>query len=577
MRRKAEHQSMKEQDQDLKAVEIRIAEGSFRLIVSRREWFLALVFAVLLTTLLAVPYALGHVLARPGTEFTGTLMNPEDSQSYFAKMLQGLDGRWLYTIPFTPEEHDPAFLGGFYLALGHLARWFGLSLVTIWHGARVVAGLFLFLMTFVFVATFFRDKRSRWTAYALALLGSGLGWILFLAGQTRWLGAFPVDFKMPEAHLLFSALAFPHAALGTALLLASFWTLLRMVNAERRQGLFAVAAGLVNLALGIVYPFLIFLVTVTIALYWLYLSYRARQLLWRLAGLFAIAFFIPAPLFLYYAYTHETNAIFHSWSSQAITSSPPWPHYLVSYGVLLLLALLPYLRQRDRYSASGSNALLWSWVLAAALLLYAPLNPQRRFAQGVHVPLAILATAGLLQIIVPWLEQSRPFRWLVARPRYTTTGLERLIIVTFLAFMSLSNAYLLADLSVMTGVRQPYPFFRTQTELETVSWVRANTERSAIVLGAYETGNYLAAQAGNPVVLGHWAETKDWPVKYGLALRFYDSQTDDAWRRDFLQQQGVSYVWFGPQERRLGDFAPDNSDYLKPVHENGEFALYAVR
>jgi hypothetical protein len=141
-------------------------------------------------------------------------------------------------------------------------------------------------------------------------------------------------------------------------------------------------------------------------------------------------------------------------------------------------------------------------VLAAAILVYAPLNAQRRFVQGVHVPLAILATDGLLQVFLPSIERSRPFRWLVARPRYTTAGLERLLIIAFLSFMTISNAYILADLSLMTAVRQPYPFFRKQAELEAVSWVRANTDRAAVIFGAYETGNYLAGQAGIRVVLG---------------------------------------------------------------------------
>ncbi|MGD8858350.1 MAG: hypothetical protein PVG33_18600, partial [Chloroflexota bacterium] len=137
---------------------------------SRREWLLALGLSLALVLLLSLPYLLGHVLARPGTYFTGQIMNPEDSQSYFAKMLQGYQGRWLYTIPFTPEAHQPAFIGGFYLALGQLARVLGLSLVQIWHVARMAAGLFLFLATFGFVASFLERSRWRWTAFLLAVL-----------------------------------------------------------------------------------------------------------------------------------------------------------------------------------------------------------------------------------------------------------------------------------------------------------------------------------------------------------------------------------------------------------------------
>ncbi|MGD2049569.1 MAG: hypothetical protein PVH03_08740, partial [Chloroflexota bacterium] len=282
--------------------------------ISRREWFFALIIALAMTALLTIPYLLGYTLARPGTVFTGLIMNPEDSQSYFAKMLQGYHGHWLYTIPFTPEPHEPAFIGGFYLALGQLARWFHLSLDFIWNGARIVADLFLFLTTYFFISTFLDDKRQRWTAYLLAILGSGLGWLLFTLNRVEWLGAFPVDFKMPEAHLFFSALTFPHVAAGTSILLLSFWFLLKAIHGEDQRGIFAILAGVANLLLGIVYPFLIILVAATAVLYWLYLSVRAHQIQWRPAGLIAIALLIPLPLNMYYAYVQFNNEVFQAWS-----------------------------------------------------------------------------------------------------------------------------------------------------------------------------------------------------------------------------------------------------------------------
>jgi hypothetical protein len=109
------------------------------------EWKIAIAIAILATIVLSTPYALGYAFAGPKTEYSGIVMNPEDSQSYFAKMLEGYDGNWLYTIPFTSEEHSPAFVGGFYIGLGHLARFLGLSLVAMWHIARVVPDLILFL------------------------------------------------------------------------------------------------------------------------------------------------------------------------------------------------------------------------------------------------------------------------------------------------------------------------------------------------------------------------------------------------------------------------------------------------
>ena len=545
--------------------------------ISRREWLAVAGVALILAALLTVPYLLGYGVVRPGNVYSGTLMNAEDTQSYFAKMSQGYHGRWLYQIPFTPEPHQGAFVGGFYLALGQLARLLNSSLPAVWHGARFVSGFILFLTTFIFSATFLRSRQARWTAYLLAITGSGLGWLLFATGRTEWLGAFPVDFKMPEAHLFFSALTFPHVALGTATLLTTFWLILRALSGRPNRWFYAFLSGLANLLLAVLYPFMIYLVVAVVALYWVYLCLRVRDFLWRQIGPISLSFLIPAPLLLYYAVVLQENVIFRTWAEQALTQSPPWPHYLLAYGPMLILALLPLLRHHRRPEQEPPLIFLWFWLLVAVVLLYAPLNQQRRYVQGLHVALAILATVGLVEVVLPWLRSTRAFQKLLTRPRYTRQGMERFILFIFLLVMSLSNIYLLADVSMTAAVRQPYPFFRTEAELEAMDWMQANVGLTKIVMAASETGNYLAAQLGNPVVLGHWAETVDFATRTREATRFYANATDDAWRQAFLSGHGVSYVWYGPQERRLGDFDPDQAPYLAPVYQGPQITIFSVR
>ena len=545
--------------------------------ISRREWFTVAGVALVLAALLTVPYLLGYGLARPGSVYGGTLMNAEDTQSYFAKMSQGYEGRWLYQIPFTPEPHQGAFVGGFYLALGHLARLLNSSVPVVWHGARFLSGFILFITTFIFSATFLRSRQARWTAYLLAITGSGLGWFLFVTGRTEWLGAFPVDFKMPEAHLFFSALTFPHVALGTATLLAVFWLILRSLSGRPYRWLFALLSGLANLVLAILYPFMIYLVVAVVTLYWVFLSLRAREFLWRQAGLIALSFLIPAPLLIYYVVVLQENVVFRAWAEQALTQSPPWPHYLLAYGPMVLLALLPLFRRRRRPEVEPPLIFLWFLVLVAAVLLYAPVNQQRRYVQGLHVALAILATVGLVDVVLPWLRSTRIFQKLLTQPRYSRQGMERFILFIFLLFMSLSNIYLLADVSMTAAIRQPYPFFRSEAELQAADWLQENVGLTKIVMAASETGNYLAGQVGNPVVLGHWAETVDFASKTREAGRFYAAATDDEWRQAFLSEHGVSYVWYGPQERRLGDFDPEQVPYLIPVYQGAPITIFSVR
>jgi len=548
--------------------------------VSRKEWGMVLLVGLLLVGITAVPYLLAYLTVQPGMVFTGTLMNPEDTQTYFAKMLQGYDGRWLYTIVFTAEPHSPTFLGGFYFFLGHVARWTGLTLTAVWHLARAVSVLLLAAAVYGFVAYFVTSRRTRLTAFLTAVFGAGLGWLLFLFGQTYWLDAFPVDFKMPEAHLFFSSLTFPHIILSTALLLASFWALLQALTHKdsARGWAFAGLASVINLALSVLHPLLVYLIVLTYGLYWLFLALRARQMLWREGFLLVAALVLPGLLNLYYGYSLLTNEVLRGWDAQReSTLSPPWPHWLLAYGPLLLLAGLHAYRQwRSGQKLSAHWLFLWTWVLAAALLVYAPLNSQRRFVQGVHVPLSILAAAGLVEVALPWVLGTRPLRALLIHERYSEQGLTRFFIALFLMVISLSNLYVFASVSTSAVIQQPDLLFRPADEAAAVQWLRDNAARTAVVLGEYETGNYVAGQAGNPVVLGHWAETIDYAAKTAVVAQFYDVSASDAWRRDMLDRYRVAYVWYGPRERALGAFDPAAVDYLRLVYDQGTIRIYQV-
>lgn len=570
------------------------------------------VVTLLVVGLTAVPYLLATLTAAPGSFFSGTLMNPEDSQTYFAKMLQGYKGRWLYTIPFTPEPHDAAFVGVFYVWLGQVARALGASVMVVWHGSRVIAQVILCFVTFWFVVQFSWGRRHRWVAYLLAISGSGLGWLLFLLNQPYWLDAFPVDFKQPGSHLFFTLLTYPHIILATVLILLSVAFLARLV--ERPSWSLAVLIGFIHLALGIAYPFLLYLTALIAGLHYLALLWRERRINWLLGWQYAVAFLIPLPLYVYFAYTLRQNDVFHAWDVQAITPSAPWPHYLVAYAPFLLFGGLYAWKRRDREPKSvirnplsvirypksvdrepkalsevegrrkteygirntGSTLILWLWVLAAGLLLYAPLNPQRRFVQGVHVPLSILAAGGLVFVVLPWLMATRPFRALLSHERYSVAGLSRFVIVLFLLLMGLSNFYLIASVTTSAVIQQPDLLFRPVEEQELADWLRENGGETAVLLGDYQTGNYVAAHAGNPVALGHWAETVDYDNKVAEVAHFFAADTPDEWRRALLDRYNVVYVWHGPREQALGDFDPRQAAYLRPIHTQGSITLYQV-
>ncbi|MCA9955913.1 MAG: hypothetical protein KC434_14385, partial [Anaerolineales bacterium] len=117
---------------------------------------------------------------------------------------------------------------------------------------------------------------------------------------------------------------------------------------------------------------------------------------------------------------------------------------------------------------------------------------------------------------------------------------------------------------------------RPVAEVDASHWLRENIVGTAVILGSYETGNFVAAQAGQRVVLGHWAETVDFAGKETAVAQFFNSSTTDAWRQNLLNELAIDYVWFGPREKALGSFDPTTVDFLRPVYQNETIGIFAV-
>jgi hypothetical protein len=235
----------------------------------------------------------------------------------------------------------------------------------------------------------------------------------------------------------------------------------------------------------------------------------------------------------------------------------------------MLLLAAPTIRDR-RWRA------LWLWALAVALLVYAPVNPQRRFVEGIQVPLAILATAGLFSYYLPRLAQTRAFRFLSIRPNYSAAGLERLMLTLLLLVFAVSNLYILASASMTAALQQPYPLFRPIAEVEAVDWAGGNLPERSVVLAAYETGSLIPTRTPLRTVIGHWAETPDFDRLYQQVEQFLDPTASNLWRSQFLRDQRIDYVFVGPRERLKGVSFTEWPE-LQPVYDRGGVVIYRVR
>ena len=516
--------------------------------VTAAEWRWVLVFALAVMAFTLVPYLVAWGAEHAGWQFGGFLLAVEDGNAYLARMGRGAQGQLLETLSFSTEPQRGALLLPALHLLGWLAGPDPRTELIVYHAARVLSGVGLLAASYAFLAAFIATVPWRRVALVLVALGGGLGWLIaVLVPGGAWLGSLPPDLILPEAFSFLVLFNFVHLALARALLLLALLAYLR--------GRGGWAGGLLLLA-GLNQPLEIGLAGALMGLHvglgWL-LRHRVPGWPWARDLRTAVtAGLIAGPLLVYITITLRLDPLLRQWMAQNILPSPPPIHYVLAYAVLLLPAGLG-LRALWR-STPRLAVLAVVWVVLAFGLAYLPVPPQRRFLEGVQLPLVALAGLGLDQLAQRW---RRPAVWVVLALSLPTT--------------------LLIWLGALGAARQGQaPIFRPPDELAAFAWLRDNARLGDAGLAAYATGNALPAYTPLYAYVGHGPETVYLADKLPRVAAFYAAASPDADRRALLREAGIDYVLFGPPERALGTFDPGAAEYLVEQFAAGDYAVYAV-
>jgi hypothetical protein len=527
--------------------------------VKRQEWIWVIAISALIVAAAALPYVAGYLAQTPEWRFSGSIMNAVDYNTYLAKMWQGFRGEWQYQVPFTTEMHNGAYLVTFYLALGHLARIAHLGLPLTYHIARSLFGFLMLLAAYRFISLFVPSIRTRRMAFLLATIASGLGWLTEMLAPTAAGGVSPIDFWLVDAFTYLAVLTVPHFCAAMALLLSIYILLLRRAEGPTLwEGAVAILA---SAALGIIHPYALLLADGVPLLYWGIEALRTRRVHWRGILTAVIMGISQMPLLVYDLWVFRTQPVFAAWSAQNVTLSPPLGAYLWGYGLLLVLGAVGIaVWVRKGWSGLAFPSI---WIVLVAVLIYLPWNLQRRFLEGVQVPLGLLAGVGLAEGLFPQPSGQR-----LSRPRW-------LAMAMLVALAAMSNLYLTAALTV-TATARDYRLFWPAPILAGVDWLGDHSEPDEPVLSSFEVGNLIPGRIGHRVVLGHWMETTDYEGKKAAVARFFDADIPDEERIALLEEYDVAYLFYGSHEQALGAFDPDGNSYLVRRFSQDGVRVYAV-
>lgn len=505
-----------------------------------REALGALLLAVAVLALTAIPYSVAPRRAPPGTVFSGHLQYNEDLNVYYTFIRQGSEGRWLFANRATHLDHDPAFFNLEWLAVGRVAALVGQERAfQVWRAAGAIAVLLGFM---ALARTALPRPRQRRVALLMCATGGGFGWLA---------GARPLDLSM-GIHPFVQILWNPHFSLsvGLFLLFAASYAQGERVGGARWYG----AAAALAFADGLVRPYDLITLFAALPLFLALDALHTRSL--RRPALRCLPLIACAPLLFYYVWLFRVHPVFRYWSDQGVMPAAPLAGELAGLGLagLLLLVRLSLLR---RMPLRGPiERLLLAWLAAVVLLIHANRLPALSGLMPYSPQLwTTLMPPVILLGLAPW--RLRP-GWLVA---------------ILLALNAASSATLLAREYRLAG-SDSTQLLRT-SYLGAFRWLEQNAGEDDMVVCSYPTGNRFARRAPVRVVLGHWSVTPEFVRYAGRLRRFYSGAMPADEARAFLEEVRARWVVVGPEERRLGARTPVPALGLEAAGSFGDVAVYA--
>jgi hypothetical protein len=524
--------------------------------ITPAEWRWLLLGSCFIVLLTSLPAMVAWQQTPEHLAYTGQVLSPADGNTYLNKMRQGFNGQWLFSIAYTAEPHQAAFLHPYYLWLGHLCRWLNLPLEAAFQLFRAVNSGLLLLVVYLFIAMLWPEPARRRLAFLFVAGTAGLGWLMIFFNQNT------TDLKVPESITFTTMLTNPHFPLATTFMIISLMT--GMLALHRRSWVYAGLCGLAQTVLIFLHPYDIVVTGLTLALYFLLGWQRHGWWSWRAATYLGVSGLICLPALWHNVNLYTLPGVWRLWQTQAPPPTPPPLAFVLGYGFLLVLAIIGGYRLLYSTAPGDQPAqILVLWAGGVFLLMFTPIPLlqaiQVRFSEGLHIPIALLAAQGVITIF--------PIRPPALIP-------PAKLWLPLLIFLSLSNGLVLA--SALWRVATPEaPWFYRRDEIAVMRWLETHRQPNEVVLSLNWSGNYLPAQANVHVYVGHLYETIAYQEKVERSQAFFDNRLSAAESRAFLEENGIDWVFVGQQEAAT-PFAPERYPYLSRTFTQGTSALYRV-
>ncbi len=473
--------------------------------------------------------------------------NSVDTPVYFNYIEQVRSGELVLRDFYTTEE-VPALFNPFWLLVGLFARLTGVSAFAAYQISRVaLIPIFLLSLNALLIELNLNEKQ-RWRAILLVIASSGVG--LLITGAARWFGQ-PIreilpDLQIPEYATFFIIHHSPHFIASVTLIILSFAAFLRATRTGRAA--WALAGGLSALFLFLFHPYYVLLVYWVLAIYAALIAYRNKSL--RSLKNAAIVAAVSLPAVIYYLYQLNVSHWLAEKAAQSITLSPPYWSLLIGLGFLLPLAAWGWRLIEDK----ESKGFLAVWSLVAVALVYSPFVFQRRFFEGLQIPLAVLASFAVSRIV------SLGRQW------------------SILPALSWALVFVVLGSSNVSVYLQHWrnPSYVSDDFIIAARWLRRNSPADAVVLADSSYQTQIPSLALRRVWVGHPHETLYVSSKLDLQRWFLSEPSPGSTKISALRQNGIDYVFLSRERGWPVDSALADKTNFQKVFDNDAVEIYKV-
>lgn len=500
------------------------------------KWIVSI--SALLIVMTGAPYLYGYVNTPPGGAYTGLhALTPGDFNVYFAQMRQAHEGTLATHNLFSGREGigSISMANPLWQALGVLGGALHLSPPIMFHLARLLL-IPVFLIALWQLIALLLPHRTRVVAGAVVLFSSGIGYFLYPfvphAETPAGVYAFPMDLWVPESNTFLTLSHSPHLLLALTLFVWILVCFLR-AHAAARPFSWQVMGGLTAAVLFSFHPFHIPTLAAVLGAWAIVLGRAAGRR--SCATLFVFAA-LSAPSIGWQAARLLTDEITLDWARQNITLTPPPWDVSAGFGLLLPLAVFGFMRFRRGAGATVliHNGrvpwLLMAWAVVQLALVYSPFPFQRRLLQGVHVPLALLATEGIV-----WVAAVFP----------RTLILRSFAIVLLGLLLTTSTVGTVSRDVALFSARNP--IFYLSSPLQEVFRTLETDPHGGVVIAGMTTASFIPAWTGRVVFAAPGAHSFHYDVARRVkAYWFLLGKGTYLQRKEFLVREYISDVVITP-------------------------------